>query len=267
MSSIYQKGRDGYYYYQAYVENPDTGKKDKRVFHSLGTKDKVLAEQKQKELDNKYLHRRNVKNQRKKFSTNKTRNMLFKILIATLIITVIYTKYYDKKSKHINIQKSISNNIKKPIHDSKKHSAFKANQLKKEHKVEEKVSEPVISYPIEEKKTELNDAIRIPEYFVFRVNKLSGTFNQVKIFVTVEGNPVDEMLLSICKKLKKEYKEFSNIIICLYTNDQIGKEIANGAALNISLEEKKNSWLAMYSYNSVEGEYFDTDPGEYIGAF
>ena len=54
MSSIYPKGRDGYYYYQTYVYNPDTGKIDKRIFHSLGTKDKVKAENMQSELDIKY---------------------------------------------------------------------------------------------------------------------------------------------------------------------------------------------------------------------
>ena len=51
MSSIYRKGRDGYYYYQSYVYNPDTGKKNKRIFHSLSTKDKVEAQRKQVQLD------------------------------------------------------------------------------------------------------------------------------------------------------------------------------------------------------------------------
>ena len=48
MSSIYRKGRDGYFYYQTYLYNPNTGKKDKRVFHSLGTKEKDIALKKQK---------------------------------------------------------------------------------------------------------------------------------------------------------------------------------------------------------------------------
>ena len=47
MSSIYRKGRDGYYYYQTYIYNPETGKKDKRIFHSLGTKNSENAKQKQ----------------------------------------------------------------------------------------------------------------------------------------------------------------------------------------------------------------------------
>ena len=54
MSSIYRKGRDGYYYYQAYVRDPDTGKKDKRIFHSLKTKDQEEAIRKQIVLDEKY---------------------------------------------------------------------------------------------------------------------------------------------------------------------------------------------------------------------
>ena len=54
MSSIYRKGRDGYYYYQTYVYNPETGKKDKRIFHSLGTRELTQAEEKQAELDIQY---------------------------------------------------------------------------------------------------------------------------------------------------------------------------------------------------------------------
>ena len=51
MSSIYRKGRDGYYYYQTYVYNPESKKKDKRIFHSLSTKDLLEAEKKQNELN------------------------------------------------------------------------------------------------------------------------------------------------------------------------------------------------------------------------
>ena len=47
MSSIYKKGRDGYYYYQTYIYNPES-KKDKRVFHALSTKDFTEAEKSNK---------------------------------------------------------------------------------------------------------------------------------------------------------------------------------------------------------------------------
>ena len=46
MRSIYKKGRDGYFYYQTYTLNKETGKKDKKIFHSLGTKDIKIAEEK-----------------------------------------------------------------------------------------------------------------------------------------------------------------------------------------------------------------------------
>ena len=57
MSSIYKKGRDGYFYYQTYVYNPKSKKKDKRIFHSLGTKDPVEAKLKQDKLDIEYAKR------------------------------------------------------------------------------------------------------------------------------------------------------------------------------------------------------------------
>ena len=36
---------------------------------------------------------------------------------------------------------------------------------------------------------------------------------------------------------------------------------------NVSVEEQKQSWLAMYTYNSVEGEYFDDNPNGYLGVY
>ena len=35
----------------------------------------------------------------------------------------------------------------------------------------------------------------------------------------------------------------------------------------VSVEEQKQSWLAMYTYNSVEGEYFDDNPSGYLGVY
>ena len=54
MSSIYRKGRDGYFYYQTYVYDKDTWKKNKRIFHSLGTKNEEEAKKKQIHYDEKY---------------------------------------------------------------------------------------------------------------------------------------------------------------------------------------------------------------------
>ena len=54
MSSIYRRSRDGYYYYQTYIFNPVTKKKDKRIFHSLNTKDESVARKKQLNFDKTY---------------------------------------------------------------------------------------------------------------------------------------------------------------------------------------------------------------------
>ena len=67
-----------------------------------------------------------------------------------------------------------------------------------------------------------------------------------------------------CDKLKNDYKEFSNIIICIYSDDRDGKDLAMGKNESVSLIGRKNSWLSMFTYNSVEGAYFDTDPSGYL---
>ena len=95
MSSIYRKGRDGYYYYQSYEFNPKTGKKDKRIFHSLGTKDIEKAKIKQANLDYKYENKKQksitlfnlLKNYKKDFIT----------ISITILITLFFSGYFEKK--------------------------------------------------------------------------------------------------------------------------------------------------------------------------
>ena len=99
------------------------------------------------------------------------------------------------------------------------------------------------------------------------MDRLSGAFEQGKIFLTVNQSVGTESLRLLCEKITKQYTEFSNIVICLYTNNDTGREMANGSASNISTEKKKESWLAMYTYNPVEGAYFDDNPGGYLGAY
>jgi hypothetical protein len=99
------------------------------------------------------------------------------------------------------------------------------------------------------------------------VDRLSGTFEQGIIYLTVNQSAGTESLRLLCEKITKQYVEFSNIVICLYTNNDIGREMANGNAPNVSKEEQKAAWLAMYTYNPVEGAYFDDNPGGYLGAY
>ena len=107
----------------------------------------------------------------------------------------------------------------------------------------------------------------VPEYSVERVDRVSGVFEQGKLYVTIDKNSSEESQRLLCENLTESYKEFSNIIICLYSDDHIGKDLANGQNKQISIEEKKRTWLAMYTYNSVEGPYFDNKPSEYLDTY
>ena len=90
MSSIYRKGRDGYYYYQTYVYNPESKKKDKRIFHALRTKDLDEARSKQYEFDIKYDKQRqdysDSKNLSIKFSPRSAMVVCFGAITLTILI-------------------------------------------------------------------------------------------------------------------------------------------------------------------------------------
>ena len=74
--------------------------------------------------------------------------------------------------------------------------------------------------------------------------------------------------MSLLMKIQtKIHNQFSNIVICIYTRNRSGINLAKGINESISVEEQKNSWLAMYTYNSVEGEYFDDNPSGYLGNY
>tara|TARA_Y100001970_G_C14018150_1_gene742048 strand:+ start:170 stop:967 length:798 start_codon:yes stop_codon:yes gene_type:complete len=265
MSSIYKKGRDGYYYYQAYVHNSDTNKKDKRIFHALGTKDLQKAKAKQIELDLQYEKRsRSVNN-----STNLLINLKFQPIIITVLLIVglaiilfelINAYMFDKNTNAIIVQNHISevkkNNgmveLKKSVES--KPFASKNHQTLSQKKLIPKSKENV-------------SKITIPSHTVERIDTLSDSFNQGKLYVTIDKNLSKESQHLLCSDLMKRYSEFSNIIICLYTNNRAGKNLAKGNDELISAEEQKRSWLVMYTYNSVEGEYFDDNPGGYISAY
>ena len=109
--------------------------------------------------------------------------------------------------------------------------------------------------------------IIIPKYKIQKVERLSGAFDQGKIFLTVTETVSKETLKKLCEKVKNDHKQFSNLIICIFSESVIGKQLAQNDDSNLSAKEKKQAWLAMYTYNPVEGDYFDDDPTGYLGAF
>ena len=266
MSSIYKKGRDGYYYYQTYVYNSETGKKNKRIFHSLNTKNLNDAQLQQVELDNKYQNE----------SLVTTNSILSRLSLGKnriiILIGVIITLFYWNPFKSSPIQQKsthdekilISTQIEK---EAITQDSIKAVQNKTQVKsiVEAKESSFVKMTPKE--KIATKTYATIPNYKVIKVDRLSDTFKQGKIYVTIDDKSSKEDMQLLCTHLKDKYPEFSNIVICLYANSPAGIELANGQKSTHSPQEQQKAWLVMYTYNPVEGEYFDNNPSRQLNNY
>ena len=109
--------------------------------------------------------------------------------------------------------------------------------------------------------------VTIPKYTIERIDRLSDSFDQGKIYVTIDENVSKESQRLLCNTLMERYSEFSNIVICLYANNLAGKYLANGNDESVSIEEQKRFWLAMYTYNLVEGDFFNDNPSGYLGTY
>jgi hypothetical protein len=252
LSSVYRKGRDGYFYYQTYVYDSKTGKKNKRKFHALNTKDKKIAEKKQKHYDSKYS-KKNL--EPTTLINNRHKQVYFSILFMFFIYLVF--EFENDSSEELILKDEVS--MVKVI---KNRSVLQSSLI--ENKIIlnnlDQTIELVDSLGFE------NHSI-IPAHIIERVEDLSGAFNQGRIYVTVEKSYNSNDLMLLCEMLKEDYSEFSNIVICIYKNSEFGKILSRGQNINADANEIKDCWLAMYTYNEVEGSYFNDNPGGYLGAF
>jgi len=112
-------------------------------------------------------------------------------------------------------------------------------------------------------KTEIN--IKLPDFSIERVERLAGAFEQGEIYVTVNKMTDKESLLILCRHLTDVFSEFKNVVICVYKNNSLGKNFAQGKLEILRIKEQKSVWMAFYTFNKVEGEYFDDDPSIYLG--
>ena len=270
MSSIYKKGRDGYYYYQTYIYNPESKKKDKRVFHALGTKSSVEAKTKQKELDLRYERQNYTVSNPLNSSYNFGPAQTIAIIIGTIAFTIILNNYFsldDTKQNEKNLMPTEKHEITKKKYDS----ISEAVQPVKKNVIDAQVNPSIENIPEILKANPdpkpVEPKITLPKYTVERVDVLSSAFDQGKVYVTINENTSNESQRLLCKNLARRYNEFSNIVICLYANNRAGKDLANGNNETVSIEEQKRFWLGMYTYNSVEGEYFDDNPSGYLGIY
>ena len=270
MSSIYRKGRDGYFYYQTYVENPKTGNKDKRIFHSLGTKDREQAKLKQNVLDKKYQVLKN--NAKSPFTIERSlkKNRTLISIMATMILTFIISDAYYKRFNQTeqNYLSTVKNNNFENITvtDTLSSNAQMIGTPKKKPLQEESVSD-VSQETITNNMIPQTSDIALPKYEIIRIERLPQTFKQGKVFVVIDEQTSADSQLALCQSLTKQYNEFSNIIICIYANNDIGIDLAKGIRKTYSRENQKKYWLSMYTFNTVEGEYFDNYPNRYLGFY
>lgn len=266
MSSIYRKGRDGYYYYQTYVYNTESQKKDKKVFHSLGTKDLTEAQRKQQELDLQYDKEKNNNSSLSSLFTNLINTQTMVVIFFTMIVTTVLNNYFFFNSnKQYAFNASNIEKIEIATETKIKPGSIKPTNTLTQTK--DKIDEINQKQDIEPSKGEKSQTVitSIPKYKIERVEKLASSFAQGKVYVTIDMNTDNKSQRLLCEKLSESFSEFSNIMICLYSNSQAGKNIANGNNQGFSIEQQRESWLAMYTYNKVEGPYFDDNPTGYLG--
>ena len=108
------------------------------------------------------------------------------------------------------------------------------------------------------------DDVILPKYNIRRVIDLSGGFKQAKFFVTTKENSTKDQMLQICKKITSDHSNYLNIVICIYSDTEMGIAIAKDGGESLDSNEESNTWLAMYTYNDVEGVYFDDRPTSFL---
>ena len=263
MSSIYRKGRDGYFYYQAYVYNFESKKKDKRIFHSLSTKNLEEAKKKKYELDSIYKNKNVTKS--KIFKTSNRFNLIFfKKFIFILIIIFVIILFIDDiiPEKELNLIFSNDPSLTKLNKYVVNTDTELLNKEVLNKKGIIKIEQPPSFDPPKRVEPLLN--LSEVEYIVERVDLLPGSFEQGKVSALTKNDLNREKKRLLCEEIASNYPQFSNIIICLYTDNLNGRELIYGNEKNNSIKNQEQTWLAMYTYNSVEGAYFDDNPDGYL---
>ena len=67
----------------------------------------------------------------------------------------------------------------------------------------------------------------------------------------------------VCRDIVSKNSEYTNIIIILLSDDLNNVKLADKSSSQYETQNQKEYWLAMYTFNPVEGEYFDNNPGGY----
>ena len=108
----------------------------------------------------------------------------------------------------------------------------------------------------------VNSSTKTLKYIIQRIEQLSGSFKQAKIYATVNGSD-KSALQKLCRRIREQYVEYNSLVICLYSETETGIALAKGENVHFSQQDILNTWLVFYSYHPVEGDYFDAEPGKY----
>jgi len=239
MSSIYKKGRDGYFYYQVYVFNKKTGKNDKKIYYSLGTKNLDEAKAKKIVIDNELI-KKNKKNYYK---------LVFLILFLFItLFTLSYNKLFNDNYQMLE----------------------KVDEYEEEELIEKQLSKIeliTIDSSLKSKNIDVDKSENNIDFTIIKTEKISGGFNQIKLFIIVPENSNSDLIRSTCEKIKHNYSDYKSIIICVFSDTKKDIQLAQGEDLNRNTHLFNKTWLAMYSYNPIEGHYFDNNPSGYLGVY
>ena len=108
----------------------------------------------------------------------------------------------------------------------------------------------------------VNSSTKTLKYTIQRIEQLSGSFKQAKIYATLNGSD-KSALQKLCRRIREQYVEYNSLVICLYSETETGIALAKGENVHYSQQDILNTWLVFYSYHPVEGDYFDDEPGKY----
>ena len=158
-------------------------KKDKRVFHALGTKDFESAKLKQISYDKLYekVYGSNLNEKQTPFYFTKTGLAIPILSILIIMIYKIFTNTgIEKQIVYHNQSDNNAQNTNIEVFENDRQNENYSNAIDSVDTYKSKTTIEVEAYNVEKMNTS------IPKYDIIRVEKISGNFNQGKIFAIVD---------------------------------------------------------------------------------
>ena len=169
-----------------YLYNSKTGKKDRKIFHSLSTKNEQEAKKRQIELDRKY--NKSPKNLSKK------KYFIFALAIITVMISFYLIKLSLKIKNNTHLESLGTSNLAFS-QDSIGIDLDNQNSSLDTGLEKQKVHSNVLHSDTSTSSPEFKNKIQVPNYKIERTEIIAEVFNQCKLYVTIESTMDDNALL------------------------------------------------------------------------